>query len=492
MASCTATKRQSRIFQKITGVAITTVITDSSVYKTQGDNIDSSLLDFFYNDSGVTGSVHSFSLKENSNASLLITSPTFIYKNDNTARIFYAYPKCHLKVIQNREGSIELIDLNGNPEKNNELNFFQKLIEETGRFNIDFQASYRPLDSVNDIAKLIKLESGIFQLKCKRLMFLDSIATNSQLSFAFITIAKNVIQNVSINDSLVLYFNFKNILLEKNLYHFKLLSILKNVNAINSRPTYYFLETCLTLLNLLEEKDPEKISIGSIQKFYESIDTVIKKFNGLARDILLTNKYVLACKKYQLSDNYYKYILENITDANFKVILEDDNEKYYAKLNFDFQSKGNDVITLNDRKGSIDGLLASHKGKIIFLDFWASWCKPCLENMRHSQLLEQYYKSKNIVFLYISIDQNLRKWKVSSLSNIRTNGNSFKLVDFNKSEFVKKYKIIGIPHYMIIDKSGIIINDNAPSPGDLKLKELIDKLLKQSKLNTYSEAEANK
>lgn len=120
--------------------------------------------------------------------------------------------------------------------------------------------------------------------------------------------------------------------------------------------------------------------------------------------------------------------------------------------------------------------LAQFKGKVVYIDFWASWCGPCRGEMPHSKELHSKLTDKqkrNIVFLYISIDASEEAWKKAA-EQLGIEGVLTISPGNWDSEVVKFFGISSIPRYMIMDKFGNIVNKDAPRPSsDAILNELI-------------------
>lgn len=150
------------------------------------------------------------------------------------------------------------------------------------------------------------------------------------------------------------------------------------------------------------------------------------------------------------------------------------NQLQLVKSNAEYPP--NTLINIHGEKFEWAAVLSQQKGKIVFVDFWASWCVPCRKEIPSSAELSQYLKERNIVFIYLSIDKIFQQW-VSAMQEERLpKENSFLIQNFDDSDFKKRFNIDGIPRYIIINKNGEVINDGAPSPSSEELKKLLLKL----------------
>jgi thiol-disulfide isomerase/thioredoxin len=122
-------------------------------------------------------------------------------------------------------------------------------------------------------------------------------------------------------------------------------------------------------------------------------------------------------------------------------------------------------------------LLEKHKGKVIYVDFWASWCAPCRSEMPASHDLQKQFAGKEVVFVYVSLDENSVDWKKASHAERIHNGERFIITQPEKFDLGKAYRITSIPRYFLIDKSGKIVNDNASRPSDQQIVKEIQLLL---------------
>ena len=121
--------------------------------------------------------------------------------------------------------------------------------------------------------------------------------------------------------------------------------------------------------------------------------------------------------------------------------------------------------------------LESLKGKYVYVDVWATWCGPCKREIPFLKKLDQEFKGKDIVFVSMSIDEMKNKDKWLKMVKDENLGGVQIMADKDwKSDFVQAYSIRGIPRFILIDKEGNILNENAPRPSNPNLKELFNSL----------------
>lgn len=147
----------------------------------------------------------------------------------------------------------------------------------------------------------------------------------------------------------------------------------------------------------------------------------------------------------------------------FKDYLAAEKEKYFSG---------------KEDEEKFNKFLENNRGlRPIYIDFWASWCGPCLREMSSSLELIEKYRGR-IAFVYLSLDDDIEAWrkaikkydleKTFLAYHFRIGPNSDAAVLFDVKE---------IPRYILIDKHGNFVNLNARRPSDPRLHEELDRLL---------------
>jgi peroxiredoxin len=112
--------------------------------------------------------------------------------------------------------------------------------------------------------------------------------------------------------------------------------------------------------------------------------------------------------------------------------------------------------------------IKQYKGKIIFLNFWATWCGPCKEEMPSLEVLHRQFKGENFVLLTISVDYEGLKPVREFLNKQRY---TFPVLLDPNGEILDLFEVKGIPTTFIIDKKGRVIG-RAIGPRDWKSPEV--------------------
>ncbi len=178
------------------------------------------------------------------------------------------------------------------------------------------------------------------------------------------------------------------------------------------------------------------------------------------------------------NDNEIKLMKKTINEYYGKITsveLKTKLDKLLLKINIPENTKmlkkihEQQLITINGHVVTLDSILKENKQKIKVIDIWASWCKPCIEEIiKTKNLRDNLTVNNDIQWLYLSIDkdESACKEKVKIIESYTGPLNQF-IVPNNENElFTKNLKIEFIPRYIIFNKQDKIVLFNAPKPSD--------------------------
>lgn len=164
-----------------------------------------------------------------------------------------------------------------------------------------------------------------------------------------------------------------------------------------------------------------------------------------------------------------------VADSTFAMTLK---ERYHDAFAEDMMVENEVLLMSSDgRKTTLDKVLHEVRGKVAYVDFWASWCRPCCAEMEPAAELRERMKGKDIEFIYLSTDEDHSKM-CGSLDKLKLTGcQVYRILNPKAAKFMYEYNIQLIPRYMIIDKNGKIVNDNAPRPSSEEIEDILSETL---------------
>ena len=138
----------------------------------------------------------------------------------------------------------------------------------------------------------------------------------------------------------------------------------------------------------------------------------------------------------------------------------DTNDLLKSKINV--HSLNKEVVIDQNIETNNDGIFSSivdkYKGKVIYVDFWATWCGPCLRGMKEIEPLKEDLKNSRVAFVYITDETSpVATWK-NMISGIK--GEYFRLSPDKAKILYSKFSISGIPHYVLVNKKGEVVDPN--------------------------------
>ncbi len=218
-----------------------------------------------------------------------------------------------------------------------------------------------------------------------------------------------------------------------------------DVKYINRHPNSYLSAYLLT-------RHTRRLPVDTLEILYSRLGTNMKK-STVGKDVLA---YI-----YPVTNNNNFRKLNPLVDSKSNQQLEKVHSIY--------------DLSLKDTTGNTFNL-GNFKGKYMLIDFWGTWCGPCIANIPAlNQFIKDYGDSIHIIS--VSLDKDPETWKSSI---IKHNFPGIQLSDLKGSEgLIAIYcKVLWVPKYIIVDRQGKIINYDAPQVSNPELKVLLDKLLR--------------
>jgi len=122
--------------------------------------------------------------------------------------------------------------------------------------------------------------------------------------------------------------------------------------------------------------------------------------------------------------------------------------------------------------------LSDFKGSVVYVDIWATWCGPCVQEAPYFEKLIEEYQGKDIVFMSVSVDvlKDKPKWE-NFLKEKGSHGVQLYGGNGWESDVARFYQVNSIPRFLLFDKAGNIVSINAPRPSSSEIKSLLNKLL---------------
>jgi thiol-disulfide isomerase/thioredoxin len=141
------------------------------------------------------------------------------------------------------------------------------------------------------------------------------------------------------------------------------------------------------------------------------------------------------------------------------------------KMKFGIGDVAADFSAVDDRGNTVK--LSSLKGRVIYVDVWATWCGPCMAEMPKLELLKQRYAgNESLAIVSLSIDNKKDAW-LKNLADRKPGGRQW-LID---RASMPDYEIEAIPRCILIDKDFKVVDLNAPRPSHNAITNLLDRLL---------------
>ncbi|MEO6948147.1 MAG: TlpA disulfide reductase family protein [Ginsengibacter sp.] len=443
----------------VTGDSLITIIS----------TIDSTLKYYYLHTDGLSG--EPVFISAFGTLTIQSSKPVYLMEPTSLQTGYYLNPSDTIIITKDNSGNLLLESKKD--IKNNELQFFRKLTDTLGSVRNLYKSTY-----LTRSVTMKERDSLINDKFLSRVNFLQNYSQNHAISDTFKNYTLKAFEYSRIYEKLNLNypgFSGRDI---KYFYKDSIFNYVKifNNNEINNNP--FYLDALIVTARFFAKEKNDHYPHISFSMFPQNSlrDLYIKSktlFTNDAKEFVLSEILFYAMADKSISKEEITRSIPDIKNDVYRNILE-------KKLQYTYRTFSgsilNQQILLNPDSSSLlwKQLLENHKGRIVFIDIWATWCLPCIEEIPYSKELQKKYSGK-VDFVFLSFDEDFRKWKNYSILGKESAKNSFWIEGNFSSVIAEKFGIISIPRYIIIDKSGNIVAQDAPRPSDSRLITLLNK-----------------
>ncbi len=244
-------------------------------------------------------------------------------------------------------------------------------------------------------------------------------------------------------------------------------------SSVNFSDDYTKLASYVGFLNvyqnyMMQKNEPEE-GYGDRDYYQVLFEQSYEAFTGETRDIALAGAVVSMIRfgDFQLAGEHYEQFMDLATTDKYRDIVDAEYQQVLAL------SPGQPApdFTLTDIDGE-EVSLSDFRGQVVYLDFWASWCGPCMQQVPYARELKKRMEDHDdLVFLYISVDTDEDAWR-SKVAEENIQGVHLNVPGFSH-EVPEEYNLRGVPTFFLIGRDGQIVDNRPPRPSHDNIDEVL-------------------
>jgi thiol-disulfide isomerase/thioredoxin len=206
-----------------------------------------------------------------------------------------------------------------------------------------------------------------------------------------------------------------------------------------------------------------------LDNFKTNLKTVFGLEEGLAMDITYTQAYLASLKPETLNEEKFTKAKSSVKTDYLKELII--SSYYECKAELTVKNTPAEYVPKTEAEKYFDGLIKKYRGKVVYVDFWATWCSPCKDGIARIKPLKEELAKEDIVFVYITNPTSPENDYKKAIPDIK--GEHFKVSADDWNLLTSKFNIYGIPHYALVDKTGRIVNPHLNHLENEPLKKLL-------------------
>jgi len=387
-----------------------------------------------------------------------VSESYFMFSDKRHGAGFYVKPGAHIKVKLDTKDFLKTIRYTDDlANENTYLRDYFVLNRDLGRVNaiqhlafLDEKAFKRTLDSIRDI----------------RLALLENYDKAHPLNPHFKYLEQNRIKYEWAN-RMETYEAYRQFALQDSTYHvspdfydFRKQVDKSNLNLIIIPSYHYYLENYYQkIANQKAEKEHKDVYVAYLDVVNDSVK------NPKIKERLIYSYTLQNLKKTDAVNDFY---------LKFKTFSKDSLHKEKIKAVFTEMNRlkpgqpAPDFELVNDKGQKVK--LSDFKGNYVYIDVWATWCRPCMAEMPYLEKLKEKYKNAKIVFIGVNMNDFKTDW-LNYLKKFKPKG--VQLYAGDTPNFADLYQVSSVPKSILINPAGRISTANAPRPSETELIELL-------------------
>jgi|GEM_PF-2911449 len=157
----------------------------------------------------------------------------------------------------------------------------------------------------------------------------------------------------------------------------------------------------------------------------------------------------------QIFSQYYAKFIKQTLDSGYRTYVV--NKFRLQKV----ESNANKLLNMRREQIDLAKLISAQYGKMLVIDFWASWCMPCIQSINDSRSTLENIDTSKFKVIFLSLDQDLQDWTNAS-QKLGLYENNYCMLDSKNSNFLKQIKLSEIPRTILLNTKGEIISLFAP------------------------------